>query len=125
MPMRRVTTRGIGLVALPLLVLALLFMHTLSARPDTAGAGPGEPNHEHGAAPGHHDDCPDCLHHLVTACVAVLTAFAAWRLTRRFAGPPRLEPGPPPDDGASPWGMPRPLGRSPDPAWIRLGVMRC
>ena len=116
--------RAIGLIALPMLVLALLFMHGLSARPDAAGSSHGATSHEHEATPGHHDDCPDCLHHLLTSCVAVLTALAAWQLTSRFAGRSPLGGGPAPTHGAS-VGRTLPLGRPPDPAWIRLGVMRC
>lgn len=122
---RGAAARGIGLFALPLLVLALLFMHGLSARPDAAGSSHGALSHEHGAAPGHHDDCPDCLHHLVTTCVAVLSALAIWRLTRRLVGRSPADRELTPDDGAAVWGTLRPLGRPPDPPWIRLGVMRC
>jgi len=122
---RRAAARAIGFVALPLLVLALLFMHGLSARPDAAGSSQGATSHEHGATPGHHDDCPDCLHHLVTTCVAVLTALAAWRLTRRLADRSPLGVDPGAGDGAPVWRTLKPLGRPPDPAWIRFGVMRC
>lgn len=122
---RGAVARGIGFVALPLLVLALLFMHGLSARADSAGPAHSVPSHDQGVPSGHHDDCPDCLHHLVATCVAVLSAFAAWRRVRRFAGRSLLGHKAARDDGRASAGPLRPLGRPPDPAWIRLGVMRC
>jgi hypothetical protein len=123
-----------ALLALPLLVGALLLMHGLDTGSTESGTGPGtDPGtaptaaHGHdGAAPDGHDDghCASCdIAHLMAACVAVLatiaTFIAAHRLDARGTAIRRMRSAP---RRRLDW--PDQL-RPPEPAWVRLAVMRC
>ena len=122
--------RWSALLALPLLVGAVLLMHGMEARASapTAATTTAVAPHAHGdhAAPAGHDDgaCDHCASHLMAACVAVLAAATALRARRgalRTARPLRSA-------RALPSQARQVLGdvlRPPDPAWVRLAVMRC
>ncbi len=128
----------LGAVGLLLLTLGLLVMHGLdpSAHPVesvgvSAAAGPhADPVHDdHGHADPVHDDqgCPDCAAHghLVAVCVAVLATVVgvgAYRLLRGGWRTPHIGP---PALRIVAVGLRATRARAPDPAWVRLGVMRC
>ena len=138
---RRVGSVGgvLGVVGLLLLTLGLLVMHGLdpSAHPAsevgasgaTAGSHADHDHADHGRADPAHDDqgCPDCVSHghLVAVCVAVLVTVVgvgAFRLLRGGWRTPRI--------GLRSLrvlaaGLLEARARPPDPAWVRLGVMRC
>lgn len=126
-----------ALVLLPLLAGALLVMHGL----DTGVAG-GQVATEHVATTDSHTDsdshpdgdrhgsasdhgCAGCAAaHMMVACVAVLAATAAgYQLARCIGGHPR-----PVNAAHALVRAARGIGdllRPPDPAWVRLAVMRC
>jgi hypothetical protein len=121
-------------LALPLLVGALLLMHGLDTGSTESGAGTGTSTgtthaaaHGHdGSAPDSHDDghCASCdVAHLLAACVAVLatiaTFVAAHRLYTRGTAIRRMTSAP---RRRLHW---RDVLRPPEPAWVRLAVMRC
>lgn len=112
---------------LPTLVGALLLMHGLDVqvgRSHAALSGAAGVVHEHPAGedgPEENEHCAECVAgHLLSVCLAVLTAVAAgWLLGR---------PGPGPVAVAAATPLARWAGRSlgpPGPGWIRLSVMRC
>jgi hypothetical protein len=112
------------LLATPLLIGAVLLMHGLDAAAHltstTVSAGA-----EHG---GHHDGdepCTDCPsgHHLVIACVAVAATIAT--LVRARLRPGRLLASAAVASAATPRDRIAAVARPPDPAWVRLSVMRC
>lgn len=114
----------VALLALPVLVGAVLLMHGLDAGTHTTAAASAA------EASGHDHDragCESCpgTHHVLAACVAVAATVATLRLARRTrcrfavagcsfamqvcrAGSRLVE-----------------VARPPDPAWVRLSVMRC
>lgn len=115
--------RWAALLAVPLLAGAVLIMHGASA--DTAHAGARA--HEAHSAEAHRDadaDCTSCVvSHLLVACVAVVTTATAVTAARRhLSGRLRVLPA---------LAAPRlrrvrdVLLRPPEPAWVRLTVMRC
>jgi hypothetical protein len=122
--------RWTALLALPLLVGAVLFMHGLDiGASDAAAHGPatsGEPHAhgEHNPAPAGSDDhgCEDCAAHAMAACVAVIVTIAAIRTGLRVRGDQpwsgRVLAGPGP---VRAWGE---LIRPPEPPWVRLAVMQ-
>ena len=76
----------------------------------------------------HHDDdgshCEGCMAGAVmAACVAVITVFASWSLIRRVLGASRSTPLL--MSGLDRFRRAVDVFRPPDPAWIRLSVMRC
>jgi hypothetical protein len=121
--------RWTALLVLPLLAGALLLMHGLDPGASTNGlhtVPATTPTHAHqGETPSEHHDagCDGCVvGHVIAACVAVAAAVVGLRLARRWVG--------------TRWatlvasvagrvGAVRALLRPPDPAWIRLAVMRC
>ena len=129
-------TRWTWLLFLPLLVGALLLMHGL----DAPRAGDSHPSatsavagvvEEHPArrvdvrrARDHGVHCADCLaRHLMVACVAIITAIGGVGLVRRLVTRAHLA-------GSLVAVIDRARGlvelaRPPDPAWVRLSVMRC
>lgn len=115
--------RWAALFAVPLLAGAVLVMHGASA--DTAHAG--APAHEAHSAAAHHDDDADCtscvVSHLLVACVAVIAMGTAVSAARRHLSG-RLRVG---RTVVAP-SLRRVrdvLLRPPEPAWVRLTVMRC
>ena len=115
-------------LALALLIGGLLLMHGLEA--SVAG---GHGSHGSEAAALHADDthhapsdaaahCPDCWSHALAACLAVLAGLVTLHVARR-----RLRAG---TGVVLPLALARArerweLWRPPEPAWVRLAVMRC
>jgi hypothetical protein len=114
---------------------AFVFMHGFdghtvdSAMSRSAPAAPATAEHavehSHGdPASTEHGGCPDCLAgHVMVACVAILSSVVAFGFLRRLLA--RV--------GFVADGKPAPervrriveMARPPDPAWVRLSVMRC
>lgn len=114
-----------------MLVGALLLMHGLDAQagdhhPETTSASaPVVDTHPHDeSTPAEHGHCVDCLTgHVMAACVAIITAIGGLGLARR-----QLSRGSLVAPVAAAAGRVRglvELARPPDPAWVRLSVMRC
>ena len=120
-------SRWTVLLVLPLMAGALLLMHGLvaGASEDASHASMSEAtSHEH-PAPASHEErhCEGCVAgHLMAACVAVVASVATVSFSRRAIRGPRT---------ATPLAetgllrTARELLRPPDPAWVRLAVMRC
>lgn len=125
--------RFAAMTALTVIVAGgLLLMHGLDShgsqmRPEAVSELSTVDGHgDHGV--DHHDDdgsyCEGCMAGTVmAACVAVITAFASWSLIRRDLGA-RCS------TSLLLIGLDRvqravDVFRPPDPAWIRLSVMRC
>ena len=121
--------RWTALLVLPLLAGALLLMHGLDAGATTpavhgaSAVSSGHAEQDEGPAEHHHAGCPGCVvGHVMAACVAVVATVVGLRLARRGIGTHlstlvssargRIR-------------APRQLLRPPDPAWVRLAVMRC
>lgn len=122
--------RWTSVLLLPVVVAALLLMHGLDARageahPSFASPGVLEEEHPHDqATPGEHWHCVECLAtHAMAACVAIVGAVGGLALVRRVAAP-RRPAGAPGAVGRRPTALVRPA-HPPDPAWVRLSVMRC
>ncbi len=121
--------RWTALLVLPLLVGALLLMHGLDAGASTTGlhgVAAAAPTHGHHIeTPAEHRDagCEGCTFgHVMAACVAIVATVVGLRLARRATGT-RLS-----TLVFSALGRiraARQLLRPPDPAWVRLAVMRC
>ena len=121
--------RWTAVLVLPLLVGALLLMHGLDAGAGATGlhgASAVAADHSHqGEGPGEHHDggCDGCaIGHVMAACVAIVATAVGLRVVRRVAGT-RLS-----TLVAAATGRvraARQLLRPPDPAWVRLAVMRC
>lgn len=121
--------RWTALLVLPLLVGALLLMHGLDAGATTTGArgavAVASDHSHHGEAPGEHHDggCDGCaIGHVMAACVAIVVTLVGLRAARRVAGT-RLSILL--DTAMHQIRSARQLLRPPDPAWVRLAVMRC
>jgi hypothetical protein len=121
--------RWTALLVLPLLAGALLLMHGLDAGATTDGlheASAAAPTHSHqGTSPAEHHDpgCDDCaVGHVMAACVAIVATVVGLRVARRDAGG-RVSTFVGSTTGRV--GAARQLLRPPDPAWVRLAVMRC
>ena len=123
--------RWTWLLVLPMLVGALLLMHGLDAQAGethhsgtSASAGVVEEHPHDVLTPADHGPCVDCLAgHVMAACVAIITAIGGLGLGRRL-----LTPGSLAAPAAAVAGRVRglvELARPPDPAWVRLSVMRC
>lgn len=128
MPMR--LPRWTWLLVLPMLVGALLMMHGLNAH--AGGPSPSEvassalvAEHPHDeTAPAEHGHCLDCLAgHLMAACVAIIAAVGGVTLARRLLARGALV-SPVRAIAGRVRGLIE-LARPPDPAWVRLSVMRC
>ena len=122
--MRSAGVRWAILVTVPLLVGAVLLMHGIDAAahaaPPPAAAAPDHQDHHRSDQPC--DTCP-AAHHLVIACVAVALTIATVDRARLRPGPALAAPAVAlvaalRDRVAA-------VARPPDPAWVRLGVMRC
>lgn len=121
--------RWTALLVLPLLAGALLLMHGLDAGATTtelhgASAAASDHSNQSGAPAEHHDaGCDGCaVGHVMAACVAIVATVVGLRLARRVAGTRVAAL------AATATGRiraARQLLRPPDPAWIRLAVMRC
>jgi hypothetical protein len=128
--MRTRLPRWTWLVVLPMVVGALLLMHGLDAHaspPHPAGASAGATAVEqpHGpSAAGDDGHCSDCVAgHVMASCVAIISAIGGLGLVR--SRPTRRSPAA--TAAAVVVGV-RGLvaqARPPDPAWVRLSVMRC
>lgn len=120
-------SRWTALLVLPLLTGALLLMHGLDAdaAPDAVHASSVVAPAHHGDTPLEHHEggCDGCAGgHIMAACVAVVVTIVGLRATRHTARtrwPMLLEV------AAGPRGAAHQALRPPDPAWIRLAVMRC
>jgi hypothetical protein len=123
--------RWTWLLVLPMLVGALLLMHGLDARagdahqPDAHAPAVVVDEHSHGeSVPAEHWHCVDCLAgHVMAACVAIITVIGGVGLVRR-----RLARGSLAAPASALADRVRglvDLARPPDPAWVRLSVMRC
>ena len=121
--------RWTALLVLSLLAGAVLLMHGLDASATPTGhAGasvlPAVHSHE-GDTPSAHQEagCDGCaVGHVVAACVAIVATVVGLRLARRPVGARVTTL----VDTAT--GRIRAAGRlprPPDPAWVRLAVMRC
>jgi hypothetical protein len=122
--------RWTWMLVLPVLVGALLLMHGLDAQagnthhsgtPVSAGVVEEHPHDE--STPAEHGHCVDCLvANVMAACVAIITAVGGLTLFRRLLRGSVAAP------VAATAGRVRSLvelARPPDPAWVRLSVMRC
>jgi hypothetical protein len=121
--------RWTALLILPLLVGALLLMHGLDAGATTTGlhgASANASTHAHDAeAPADHHGagCDGCaVAHVMAACVAIVVTVVGLRLARRAVG---LRLATAVDTAVGRIRAARQLLRPPDPAWVRLSVMRC
>lgn len=124
--------RWTWLLVLPMLVGALLLMHGLDAQAGdayhhlgtSASAGVVEEPPRDVLTPADQGHCADCLAgHVMAACVAIITAIGGVGLGRRL-----LTRGSLAAPAAAVAGQARAvveLTRPPDPAWVRLSVMRC
>lgn len=126
--------RWTGLLFLPLLIGALLLMHGLDAHASevvpgasaslAASAAPEAHHHDNPVPASDHHGCVDCLAgHLMAVCAAVITSIATIGLARRLLAGRCLA-----TSVAAVAGRARAvveLVRPPDPAWVRLAVMRC
>lgn len=121
--------RWTTLLVLPLLVGAFLLMHGLDARVGTTGvaeaaaATPAQVEQE-GQSQNHGPEhCGGCaVGHVMAACVAIVATVVGVRLARRRLGMlfTTLV------DAVNDWArVTRVVLRPPEPAWVRLGVMRC
>jgi hypothetical protein len=103
---------------------AVLLMHGLDAAAHltstTVSAVPGHSGQHDGDEP-----CTDCPsgHHLVIACVAAAVTITALVSARRRPG--RLLASVAVASAAAPRDRIAAVARPPDPAWVRLSVMRC
>lgn len=121
--------RWTALLFLPFLVGALVLMHGLDAGATTTGlhatssVAPTHAHHGETSAAHHDEGCEGCaVGHVMAACVAIVATVVGLRLARRATG-------------AHPWApivaargrirASRQVRRPPDPAWLRLAVMRC
>lgn len=120
------------MLVLPLLVGALLLTHGLDAHANAthpvaaASAASVVSVHPHGDGlmPVDHGHSGDCLAgHLMAACGLVITAIGGVALVRRLLVRPAV-PIPARAVAAGVRGLVE-LARPPDPAWVRLSVMRC
>ncbi|MGK2949644.1 MAG: hypothetical protein ACSLFP_13810 [Acidimicrobiales bacterium] len=122
--------RWTWMLVLPMLVGALLVMHGLDAQSSVshqsgmlASAGVIEEHPHDDPVPAEHGHCVECLAaHVMAVCVAVITAVGGLTLVRRLvrgtvAAPVAAAAG-------RVQGLVE-LARPPDPAWVRLSVMRC
>jgi len=121
--------RWTALLVLPLLAGALLLMHGLDAGANASGldgASAAAPAHSHhGEAPGEHHGvgCDGCaVGHAMVACMAIVATILGLRLARRSTGTPVSTFV---DTAMGRMRAARELLRPPDPAWVRLAVMRC
>lgn len=120
--------RWTALLVLPLLAGALLLMHGLDAGATTTGphgaSAVASDHSHHGETPAEHHDagCEDCAVHVMAACVAIVATVVGLRLARRAAGT-RLSTLV--DRATGRIRAARQLLRPPEPAWVRLAVMRC
>ena len=121
--------RWTALLVLPLLAGALLLMHGLDAGATTNGlhaAAAAAPTHSHqDEAPTEHRDagCDGCaVGHVLAACVAIMATVVGLRLARRAAG---VSVSTLVDFATARTRAARQVLRPPDPAWVRLAVMRC
>jgi hypothetical protein len=123
--------RWTRLLVLPMLVGALALMHGLDAHAadphrseQAASASVVDEHPHHESLPDEHSHCIDCLAtHVMAACVAIVAAAGGLALVR---GPTTR--GSAVTCAARVAGRVRDLvelARPPDPAWIRLSVMRC
>ena len=119
------------LLVLPMLVGALLLMHGLDAHAGdshpseaAASASVAEEHSHDESTPGEHGHCIDCLAgHVMAACVAIITAIGGIGLARRLLARSSLAV-PATAVAGRIRGLAE-LARPPDPAWVRLSVMRC
>ena len=119
--------RWTALLILPLLAGALLLMHGLDAGATTNGlhraAAPTHAHHAETPAEHHDAGCEGCtVGHVMAACVAIVATVVGLRLARRATGT-RLSTLV--VSGLGRIRAARQLLRPPDPAWVRLAVMRC
>jgi hypothetical protein len=123
--------RWTWLLVLPMLIGALLVMHGLDAQagdhhPETTAASASivdaHPHDE--STPAEHGHCVDCLTgHVMAACAAIITAIGGVGLVRRLLTRGTLTA--PTAAVADRVRSLVELARPPDPAWVRLSVMRC
>jgi hypothetical protein len=121
--------RWTALLLLPLLAGALLLMHGLDAGATTDwlhGAPVAAPTHSHqGDAPAEHHDagCDGCaVGHVMATCMAIVATVVGLQLARRAVGVRKsMLVGSAADGVRSALQVLRP----PEPAWVRLAVMRC
>lgn len=123
--------RWTWLLVLPMLVGALLLMHGLDAQAGDSHHSPASASasvvHEHphdALSPADHGHCADCLAgHVMAVCVAVITAIGGFGLVRRLLARASMA-APAVVMAGRVRGLVE-LARPPDPAWVRLSVMRC
>jgi hypothetical protein len=123
--------RWTWLLVLPMLVGALLLMHGLDAHagdshsPEAVASEVAVGDHPHDeSVPAEHGHCAECLAgHVMAACVAIITAIGGVGLARRLLNRGHLV-GPAMAAATRVRGLVE-LARPPDPAWVRLSVMRC
>jgi hypothetical protein len=115
-------------VVLPVLFGGFLLMHGVEASSTGGGhvaVAVVEPHTEEPASEDHHHgaDCADCWGHALAACVAVIVGLVSLRLVRRWATTGSLAVLLPASVRLlrERWEQWHP----PEPAWVRLAVMRC
>lgn len=121
--------RWTALLVLPLLAGALLLMHGLDAGATTHGlhgtsAAASTKSHQGETPAEHHDPgCDGCaVGHVMAACVAIVATVVGVRLARRAAG---VRVSTLVGSATGRIRAARQLLHPPDPAWVRLAVMRC
>lgn len=121
--------RWTTLLVLPLLVGAFLLMHGVDAGVGTTNiteAAAPAPGHveQNGQSANHGaEHCGGCaVGHVMAACVAIIATVVGVRLARRQLGT-LLSTLVVPATGWAP--ARRVVLRPPEPAWVRLTVMRC
>jgi hypothetical protein len=121
--------RWTALLVMLLLAGAVLLMHGLDARATATGhhgASAGGAVHSHlGETLDEHLDagCDGCaVSHVMAACVAIVATIGGLRLARRAAGGGVSTPVAAATEHLR---ADRQLLRPPEPAWVRLAVMRC
>ena len=121
--------RWTALLVLPLLAGALLLMHGLDAGATTDGlhgasATATTHSHQGEATAEHHDPgCDGCaVGHVMAACLAIVVTVVGLGLARRAVG---VGVSTVVDSATGGIRAARQLVRPPDPAWVRLAVMRC
>jgi hypothetical protein len=121
--------RWAALAALPVLVGAVLLMHGLDARAggSVTPVSPVAERHETGHDHDHDRGCDSCPgpHHLLAACLAVVATIGTCRAARHLTTRVRSAIAAARHDASRVGAVLNELVRPPDPAWVRLSVMRC
>jgi len=118
--------RWAALAALPLLVGAVLLMHGLDAHAGAPATSSTAVEHHHDSGAGHDRSCDSCPgpHHVLVVCLAVVAAIGTCRATRHLTTVRAAVPAARCLASRARFVL-ADMVRPPDPAWVRLSVMRC